>query len=419
MLGAAVFSVLLLSGAAIAAPDFFQGFETDTTGWSDDEATINRTPSGYTNSGGYASGIPSAAGGFHARIRNDGTSGCSPPFSAATICYGPYTDWGDGFGNPTFPAGGYVTEADIYLDVAWAAANPDYRFDWDSSIDDSTGNFLSDVVFNVGTAPTGFVVGTSPNAFRNSTFPSNPCPNPSTSPNTCRVPAVITTSGWYTFQHYFHDDGSGDLRVDMSVLDSTGATVATWFIYPGPTPPTPISAVGGNDYGWFANQEIHDLAVDNTELRTSTNAIKQDIRNYLAFYRSTVTDKEDGKRLDDAIKHLDKSLDPTLWADDTHLASKGNKVFDEEREAVKKLQEIQKDKKSTIPDGDLQGFIDRIVAVDRQLAQTAVDDAAGGNANELDKANDELAKGDAEAAAGKPTNAIDHYKHAWEHAQKA
>ena len=65
-----------------------------------------------------------------------------------------------------------------------------------------------------------------------------------------------------------------------------------------------MATVGGDRYGWFANQEIHDLAIDNAELRTSTNAIKQDIRNDLAAYRATITDNEDGKRLDEAIKAL-------------------------------------------------------------------------------------------------------------------
>ena len=35
------------------------------------------------------------------------------------------------------------------------------------------------------------------------------------------------------------------------------------------------------------------------------------------------------------------------------------------------------------------------------------------------KANQELAKGDADAANGKCDNAIDHYRNAWKHAQKA
>ena len=38
---------------------------------------------------------------------------------------------------------------------------------------------------------------------------------------------------------------------------------------------------------------------------------------------------------------------------------------------------------------------------------------------EIDKANEDMGKGDAERGATKPKDAIEHYKHAWEHAQKA
>jgi hypothetical protein len=36
-----------------------------------------------------------------------------------------------------FPAGGYFTQVDVYLDVAWAAVRPDVRFDWHSAIQDN------------------------------------------------------------------------------------------------------------------------------------------------------------------------------------------------------------------------------------------------------------------------------------------
>lgn len=71
---------LLLSVAALlglmlvpsfASADYSQGFETDTSGWNNfGPGTIHREASGYTNGGGYADGIASASGGFHARLRN-------------------------------------------------------------------------------------------------------------------------------------------------------------------------------------------------------------------------------------------------------------------------------------------------------------------------------------------------------------
>ena len=52
-----------------------------------------------------------------------------------TICSGPFSRWGKPApDNPTFPAGGYMTEVDVYLDTVWAATHPDYRFDFTSAI---------------------------------------------------------------------------------------------------------------------------------------------------------------------------------------------------------------------------------------------------------------------------------------------
>lgn len=244
--------------------DWFQGFEVDTDGWVDFAAgTVNREPSGFTNQ--YASGVASAEGDFHARLRTTQAGGCALPFSQGTSCGGPFNRWGKAVtANPDFPAGGYVTEVDVYLDVDWAGDNPDWRFDFSSAINNSDGNHLRDFAFNAGTNPGGgaeWIVGASTNAFRSNSFPSNPCPSPSAAPNECRAPVTITVSGWYTFQHTFRDEG-GVLAVDMKILDGSGAELASWTIFADP-----MAGVGGDRYGWFANQEIHNLAIDNSGKR--------------------------------------------------------------------------------------------------------------------------------------------------------
>jgi hypothetical protein len=49
-------------------------------------------------------------------------------------------------------------------------------------------------------------------------------------------------------------------------------------------------------------------------------------------------DKKTDKKIDDAIKHIQNSMDDKLWADELHLDTKhGNKVFDEEKKAVKDI----------------------------------------------------------------------------------
>jgi parallel beta-helix repeat protein len=149
-------------------------------------------------------------------------------------------------------------------------------------------------------------------------------------------------------------------------------------------------------------------------------AAKSSVLAELQALSATVTDKQDGRKLDEAIKHLTKSLDLELWIDETHLQTKhGDKVFNEEKDTVVKLLELLKDKKSTIPDATLQGFIDRLVSADKLLASTAISDAAGGNAKKIDKANEELGKGDARILDGKFTDAIEHYRNAWKQAIEA
>jgi hypothetical protein len=257
---------------------FFQGFETDTSGWFDSSTnapsgTITREPSGYTNGGGYGNGITSADGSFHARINFDqcANDATAPPAPTSNDCNAPFTRWG-GYSS-TFPAGGFSTSLDIYLDTAWATTHTDYRFDWSDAINDTAGNFLQEYVFNAGTAPiggTGFFVNASTNATRSGAFPENPCPDPgptATPPNACRAPVNITTSGWYTFTHTFRDD-AGSLAVDMSITPvGSGTPVASWTILTDKS----MSGVGGNRYGAFDNDEIADLAIDDS-MRTGTQS---------------------------------------------------------------------------------------------------------------------------------------------------
>ena len=72
------------------------------------------------------------------------------------------------------------------------------------------------------------------------------------------------TSGWYTFEHTFTGVAGGPLTVVMRLIQkSTNATVGTWVL-------TDLSdiigvTVGGNRYGWFVQNEIDDLAIDNSE----------------------------------------------------------------------------------------------------------------------------------------------------------
>jgi hypothetical protein len=236
--------VLVLAAIPVlAATHYFQGFEIDTFDWSG----VTRVASG-TNS------VASAAGGFHAEAA----------FAAAPNTSDAFTQFG-GYETP-FPAGGYTTSVDVYINLA--AGNPnDTRFDWDSSINDASGNFRRDFVFNSGfysdSDATGigprFVISASNNATRSGAFPKNPG----------RDPFAITTTGWYTFEHHFRNFG-GVLAVDLRLTTLGGVQLHTWTL----SDPTDIigTTVGGHRYGWFVIQEFPVLAIDDVSLLSVNEA---------------------------------------------------------------------------------------------------------------------------------------------------
>jgi tetratricopeptide (TPR) repeat protein len=150
-------------------------------------------------------------------------------------------------------------------------------------------------------------------------------------------------------------------------------------------------------------------------------------------------DKKIDKKIDKAIDHIQKSLNinpkhpdkpwkkHSLWVDDNHLDPKhGKKVFDEERKAVKYLQKLIKDKKVSDSVKDVcREVIDTLVAADKLLAETALEEAKTYEGTdkkvdkEIGKAEKELGKVEKDLEKGKPDKAINHYKKAWQHAQKA
>jgi hypothetical protein len=169
-----------------------------------------------------------------------------------------------------------MTSVDIYLDVDAGFAN-DTRLDFSSAIGTpptpptNTTSHRRDFVFNLGfyndndtTSPGAgtnrFIVSTSNNAGRGSSFPKNPA----------RAPIAITQTGWYTFEHSFRDNGSGILEVELSIYDAAGALISSWIL----SDPSDIIGVtvGGNRYGWFATNELGDLlAFDNSAKLADTD----------------------------------------------------------------------------------------------------------------------------------------------------
>ena len=219
------------------------GFETDISDWNAFGPPYNatRVPSG-TN------GITSASGSYHAVSSPNGA-----PFSR----WGGY-NYGAGSVPTVFQE--YVTSVDIFLDVEGGFAN-NTRFDFDSAINNSSGSYLRDFIFNAGfyndtddspgSGTDRFVIGAS-------TFSQ---PNNASAKNPVGSPIAIGTTGWYTFEHRFYDN-AGSLAVDMSIYNSSDALVNNWTLNTTDS----IASVGGNRYGWFSYNQLSVLAFDNASL---------------------------------------------------------------------------------------------------------------------------------------------------------
>jgi hypothetical protein len=250
LLAAALLMALPAAAAADAPPGpYFNGFEDNTAGWFNySGATITRVPSGSVST--YATGIAAASGGYYARLGKDPSpTTCPSGGGPQPVYYGPYTDWGGD--SSIFPTGGYSTGVDIYLDVPYAQTHFDTRFDWDSAINDPSGNFRRDFVFNVGSDPVGFVINGSNNGTRCGANPYG------------GLSIHITTSGWYTFKHTFSGVNGGPLTVVLEVLPAgSNVPLGTWVR----SDPTDVigTTVGGNAYGWFVQNEFNGLAIDNS-----------------------------------------------------------------------------------------------------------------------------------------------------------
>lgn len=193
---------------------------------------------------------------------------------------------------------------------------------------------------------------------------------------------------------------------------------------------------------------------------------KSDIIIDLEEIKTDNLDSRIVKKVDQAIKHIEKSVSDELWqANGIHLDDKfGKKVFSQEAKAAKKLVQILKkvDESSydeyvdeTDDEGDdddddntvhflpmiqdfkdsIQSIIDRIVSLDERFTDVSVIEAnaalsileADPNTSDkllkkvqkqADRMNEELQKAQEKLDEGDFDKAILHYKKAWKHAEK-
>jgi hypothetical protein len=152
-------------------------------------------------------------------------------------------------------------------------------------------------------------------------------------------------------------------------------------------------------------------------------AIKEQLVTDLQGLLAAATRKGDRDKLEEAIQKMQESLDPSLWMGQDRLQRKhGDRVFKKEREAVKKLCELLRDRHSTVPAAEVQAIIDQIFEIDRTLAAIAIEDAIaiGANRKKIEQAQKDLAKGDKQVADDKKCeDGINHYEEAWKKAVRA
>jgi hypothetical protein len=328
-IAAIALTIALIGTASGAGPTYSNGFETDTAGWFDSAnfdpnyGTITQRGDGYVNDpipGGYASGISSADGTHHARLdRTACFTDSSGSIGPAVNCYGPFTRWG-GYGSTWY--GGWTTQVDIYLDATYAQNNPDStsgnlaaltgdptnpdvkgtRFDYSSAVNNENGGFIRDFGFNVATGPDphgnltclGFIATAGMNVYRSGADAYDPGHGA-----TC-----IPESGWYTFKHTFRENmGTHNLEVLMQIIPVGSASpAAEWTIEDtldhihGADPST---NVGCNRYGWFADQEIWGLPIDNASIDGGcTPPVTPATLHVTKFYDANANGTKDGTEQD-------------------------------------------------------------------------------------------------------------------------
>jgi hypothetical protein len=218
---------------------FHQGFENDADGWFDINSgwygEVTRVSTG-------TDGITSSTGDWHAIFEGDDVSAPFTRFDGYPVS--PSVD--------TWP-GTWSAELDVYLDPDWDASQ---GFDYSVAANGSDGNHQRDFIFHVNKdASTGmlFVAGSN-----NTNFAPR---EDLESINSYEV----TTAGWYTLQHVFYDNGSGELAVDLNLLESGGNVL---FTETRTTPSDVIATeIGGNRYGWFTFINVDGgIGVDEQEI---------------------------------------------------------------------------------------------------------------------------------------------------------
>lgn len=138
----------------------------------------------------------------------------------------------------------------------------------------------------------------------------------------------------------------------------------------------------------------------------NSKQVKTNVRNTLAALLPTGSRTTDDA-LRRAIAHLDRSLASYLWADGSHLTRRGDDVFSEEEAAVEDLVKIRSGPAAaTVAQAMLA-----LALVDKELAQTAIDEAT--SSSRRNAAQVYMSKAAYDMSHGDYDGAIEDYRRAW------
>ena len=193
------------------------------------------------------------------------------------------------------------------------------------------------------------------------------------------------------------------------------------------------SVSGSHDYALPGTYTV-TVTVTDDDLGTGTDTLTVTVLGARDLKARAIEDlanyTSESKRFEKAIKEIEKSLEAKLWGGPIYLyAEHGNQVFNHEKHAVKELMKVVKDEVTDAAEAAAIAAIADLVAADRILAETALEEARNTPVNdpkkeakvlkEIEKSENELAKAQDELDEGRPDKAINQYRKAWKHAIQA
>ena len=201
------------------------------------------------------------------------------------------------------------------------------------------------------------------------------------------------------------DDPDGDPLTYAWDLDDDGT-----FETPGQSATFSAAAITAP-----ASLTIRVRATDGGGLAATDDAVVNvvdTLRGRIRDVRDALAATDGGNHVRKAVDHLDKALEDRNWltenaADEKH----GKKVFEEVEKALKELAKA----------GGFGAESDELIDVLRTLAADAIDaaEAAGGDANDIEKAHEHFDKAEEHVADGELAKAADDFGKAWSDALKA